>query len=202
MRGIGALDQQEQAVGQHLRLVGAELVDYPAEPLAEPGLAGLDDEPAGMALVAKLDRRIRHQAAVEARLLQVSGHMGDDRAQAGHRLGAGGGELVVEFRHAFGREAFEACRDQCVLGFEAAVEAGLGDPRLADDLVHADRADPALAEELERRLEDPGSRGLAGRIGAAAAPFGQADRHSNVRPSFFLTECYRAVRSTKGRTGQ
>src|SRR5438128_1848129 len=115
-----------------------------------------------MAFLRELYRGVGHGAAAKAGLRHLIRIVPDQRAQLRERLWPRRLDPRLQRRPALFGEALQAFGDKVVLGLEAAVEAGLGDAGLADNLVHANGTDPSAIEEFARRLEDAHRRLLAG----------------------------------------
>lgn len=157
--GAGALEEEEELIGQSIGLevsrVGAKL----HQPRSVVGLAFLDDDARRVVLLGKLDGGIRHRTAAVNFVAKLISRRFDKGPQL--RIGIAGvrpHHLLVT-RESRGSHAAQIFSDQQILRLEVTVERHLVGLSRGRDLVDAHAANSPGIEEVTGRIEDAFARG-------------------------------------------
>ncbi len=167
--GVGAFHQQQQAVAQDLRVASPHGLGHLGQHGAEVVLVLEGGGAGGMGWVGVLDHRVGDPAAAIARLDGAGLQIADPGADLRLRVAGVVGDHPLETVEEIAAVVAQIGGGQFVLRAEGAIEAGLGDACLGDDLIDPHRADALPVKQVAGGLPDSigGPLGRRSRVGHA-----------------------------------
>ena len=190
--GVGAVDQEEEAISELLWMSGLDGRCPSEQAAAHFDSIGDSDLVSGMRTVGKLRGVVDERTAAVGGGRGTFGNEGHKCAQLAARVGVVPGKMLVHVCPIVCVDLFEISDDQIVLGIESAIEADFGDAGLFDDRLDADGADALIAEQVGGDFKDSiASTFFCWRLGAAAA---WCDLPGFLqRIGSFSTDCKRSI---------